>query len=203
MEDPPGNCGIYGNDMACYGVAGGNDVGRYSSLYVDSAGDFHIAYYDATAKKLMYAVELASGTGNCGVLGSARCDEIDAMPADYHPLGLSIAEDPAGRPVIAYQGADTSLKLARPLPALGLPAGAGNCGPEDLFLTWSCQTIDLHGTWIRYRNGDFVSLDVSPSGLAHIAYNGFITSEGGNLRVAYQRFRFYLPLIMRRANFVE
>ena len=190
-----GNCPTDLTDMVCYGVAGGNDVGRYSSLYVDSAGDFHIAYYDATDKKLMYAVELASGTGNCGVLGSAQCDEIDTMQNNYHPLGISIAEDPAGYPAIAYQAANGSLKLARPVNALGLPAGSGNCGPEEIFLLWFCETIDPFGTWINYRNGDFVSLDISPSGLAHIAYNGFILPEGGNLYVAYQRFKVYLPLV--------
>jgi hypothetical protein len=196
-----GNCGIYGDDMACYGVAGGNDVGRYSSLYLDSADRFHIAYYDATDEQLMYAVELASGPpGNCGVLGSAQCDEIDAMPANYHPLGISLDEDPAGRPVIAYQGEYQDLKLARPLTALGLPGGAGNCGPEELFLLWFCDTIDPYWPWSPggARQGDFVSLDVDPSGLAYIAYQGFIKSESSNLRVAYQRFRVYLPLILRQ-----
>lgn len=192
-----GYCPTDLTDMICYGVAGGNDVGRYSSLYVDSAGDFHIAYYDATEKRLMYAVELASGTGNCGVLGSAQCDEIDSMQANYHPLGISIAEDPAGYPAIAYQAANGSLKLARPINALGIPAGGGDCGPEDLFYLWFCETIDPFGTWINYRNGDFVSLAFSPSGLAHIAYNGFILPEGGNLYVAYQRFNLHLPLVMK------
>jgi len=191
-----GNCALDFTDMTCYGVAGGNDVGRYSSLYLDSAGDFHIAYYDATDKKLMYAVELASGVGNCGVLGSAQCDEIDSMPNDYHQLGISIAEDPAGYPAIAYQTAGGSLNLARPLAALGLPAGSGNCGPEDIFYLWSCKIIDLHGTWVNYRNADFASLDFNSAGLATIAYNGFITSTGGNLYVAQQRFHLLLPMVL-------
>jgi hypothetical protein len=121
------------------------------------------------------------------------------MPANYHPLGISIDEDPAGQPVIAYQGEYQELKLARPLTALGLPAGAGNCGPEELFLLWYCDTIDPY--WPYYpgaRQGDFVSLVASPSGLAYIAYQGFIRSESSNLRVAYQQpFRVYLPLVLR------
>ena len=196
------NCGLYGSDMACYPVdASANDVGKYSSLYVDSAGDFHIAYYDATDHKLMYARELASGDGNCGVLGSAQCDEIDAMQADYHPVGISIAEDPAGYPAIAYQSANGSLKLARPLAALGLPAGSGNCGPGDLFSTWYCETIDPYVSELggfKYRNGDYVSLAFSPSGLATIAYYRIYTNKNdGNLVVAYQRFQNHLPLVAR------
>jgi hypothetical protein len=120
------------------------------------------------------------------------------MPADYHPLGIAIAEDPAGRPLIAYQAWNTSLKLARPLAALGIPPGGGNCGPEDLFLTWYCDTIDEHGSYITWRHGDYVSLDISPTGLAQIAYYGFIKDDSGNLRVAYQEpFRIYLPVIMK------
>jgi hypothetical protein len=195
------NCGLYGSDMACYPVdASANDVGKYSSLYVDSADKFHIAYYDATEKKLMYARELAGGDGNCGVLGSAQCDEIDAMQADYHPVGISIAEDPAGYPAIAYQSANGSLKLARPLAALGMQAGSGNCGPEDLFLTWYCQTVDPSVSLpdFNYRNGDYVSLAFSPSGLATIAYYRLYTNwDDGNLVVAYQRpFQIHLPSVL-------
>lgn len=204
--EEPANCGLYGSDMACYPVdASANDAGKYSSLYVDSAGDFHIAYYDydtdANEGKLMYAHELAGGGGNCGVGGSAQCDEIDAMQADYHPVGISIAEDPAGYPAIAYQSANGSLKLARPLAALGLPAGSGNCGPEDLFLTWYCETIDpsVSKPGFNYRNGDYVSLAFSPSGLATIAYYRIYTNwNDGNLVVAYQQpFQIHLPSVLK------
>jgi hypothetical protein len=172
-------------------------VGRYASLYVDSGKNFHVAYYDATNEALYYAVDVGGG-GNCGVLGSAQCAEIDGMPADYHPLGISIAEDAAGYPIIAYQAENTSLKLARPLDALGLPPGYGNCGPEEgLFRTWICKTIDLHGTWISYRNGDYASIDINSSGLATIAYQGFVTASGGNLNVAQQRMQVFLPLVMK------
>jgi hypothetical protein len=58
---------------------------------------------------------------------------MDAMMTGYHPLGVSIAEDAASYPIIAYQSASGSLNVARPLAALGLPAGGGNCGPENLF----------------------------------------------------------------------
>jgi hypothetical protein len=146
----------------------------------------------------MYATDVGSG-GNCGVLGSAQCDEIDTMPEDYHPVGISMAQDAAGYPVIAYQAVDTSLNLARPLDALGLPPGAGNCGPEvGLFRTWLCETIDRHGWWINYRNGDFASIAVSNSGLATVAYyRYYVDHANGNLVVAQQRMQVFLPLVIR------
>jgi hypothetical protein len=120
------------------------------------------------------------------------------MPADYHPLGVAIAEDAAGYPMIAYQAANTSLKLARPLDALGLPPGYGNCGPQEgLFQTWLCETIDRHGWYLPYRNGDFAAIDVSRAGLATIAYQEFVMAGEGNLGVAQQRIVVRLPLVMK------
>jgi hypothetical protein len=187
-----------GNNWASYPVTGSTtDAGQHASLYVDDDMRFHIAYYDATNDELKYAVEVDSG-GNCGILGSARCVTIDSMPAGYHPLGMSIAEDAAGHPIIAYQSASGSLNVARPLAALGLPAGSGNCGPESPFATWRCDTIDRSGTWVRYRNGDYASIAVNSAGLATIAYYGFVTSSDGNLTVSYQRLQAFLPVSMKR-----
>jgi hypothetical protein len=191
----PGNCGP-GNSWSCYAVDATADVvGEYASIYVDSEGHFHIAYYDDTNDVLKYA-RFVGSDGNCA-LGQAQCDEIDSMMQGYNPLGVSIAEDPAGHPVIAYQSQYGALNVARPLAALGLAAGSGNCGPEDLFLTWYCETIDPAGGWVTHRDGDYVSIAVDSGGLATIAYYGFITAEGGNLMVAYQRFQFFLPLVMK------
>jgi hypothetical protein len=188
------NCGP-GNSWTCYPVSAAGDVGQYASMYVDSEDHFHIAYYDATHDTLNYAVEVPSG-GNCGLFGSAQCDEIDDMMQGYNPLGVSIGEA-AGYPIIAYQSQYGSLNVARPLAALGMPAGSGNCGPEILFTTWYCETIDRYGQFIPYRHGDYISIAVSPSGLAAIAYYGRITSGDGNLKVAYQRLQAFLPLVMK------
>jgi hypothetical protein len=191
------NCGFWDGDMACYPITGASvDAGKYASLYMDSANHFHIAYYDATKKVLKYAKQVDSG-GNCGILGSAQCDTIDDMPANYHPLGISIAEDAAGYPIIAYQSAFGSLNVARPLGALGLPAGSGNCGPEKPFATWHCDTINPR-VWIPdARHADYLSIAVNPGGLATIAYYGFITAAGGNLMISYQYFENFLPLVMK------
>jgi len=87
--------------------------------------------------------------------------------------------------------------VARPIKALGLPAGSGNCGPEIPFATWYCQTINPSNQWIPNRHGDYLSIAVNPYGLATIAYYGFITSSGGNLMVAYQQFQDFLPLVVK------
>ena len=190
------NCGP-GNTWTCYAVSTLNDVGRYASMYVDNANSFHIAYYDATADALKYAYKV-SGGGNCGVLESAQCDTIDAMPADYHPVGISMAEDAAGYPIIAYQSVNGSLNVARPVAALGLSIEQGNCGPVSyLYHTWYCETIHRSGKYITYRNGDFVSVATNSSGLATIAYYEFITSSGGNLGVSQQRLQVFMPSVVK------
>lgn len=194
------NCGFWDGDMACYPISAASaDVGKYASLYVDGGNRFHVAYYDATNDELKYAVQTDGSDGNCGIQGSAQCDTIDSMQADYHPLGISIAEDANGYPVIAYQSADGDLNWARPLSGLGWPAGTGNCGPEDPLSTWYCETIDPAGTWVNTRNGDFASIAVSPSGLATVAYYRlYVDHADGNLTVAQRRpHHVFLPLVMK------
>ena len=192
------NCGPGGNTWLCYAISGANlDVGRHASLYVDNDNRFHIAYYNATTDKLTYAVDVGDSSGNCGVLGSAQCDTIDSMGPASHPAGVSMAEDADGYPIIAYQSKAGSLNVARPAAALGLSGGGGNCGPETPFHTWYCETINPHNPWVPYRNGDFVSIAVNPSGLATIAYFGFIKLTDGNLMVSQQRFQASLPLVMK------
>jgi hypothetical protein len=174
--------------------------GQYASLYVDvDNGDLpHIAHYDSSNGKLRYAVPVASG-GTCGFNNSTtkfewQCDDIESVGTGTHPKGVSLAVDGAGHPIIAYQSENGSLNVARPVAALGLPGGGGNCGPES---TWYCETIDRSGKWIPYRNGDYVSIAVNSAGLATIAYNGFVTSSDGNLNVSYQQFQVVLPLVTK------
>jgi hypothetical protein len=185
-----------GNTWLCYPVESIPDVGRFASLYVDQNKDFHIAYYDATADKLKYAVNLGSG-GNCGVFDSAQCDTIDLMGTGTHPQGISIAEDLAGYPVIAYQDDFGALNVARPLAGLGMVAGSGNCGPETPFSTWRCDTIKPYMSRSNARQADYVSIGIHTSGLGTIAYNGFIQAADSNLAIAYQRFHVFEPLVLK------
>jgi hypothetical protein len=121
------------------------------------------------------------------------------MMQGYNLLGLSVAEDAAGYPIIAYQSKYGSLNVARPLAALGWPAGSGNCGPESLFATWHCETIDRYGQFTPYRNGDYAAIAVNSSGLATIAYQRYFTAGSGTLMVAYQRLQVFLPVVMKHS----
>ena len=194
------NCGPGGNTWYCYRMSQNfKNAGQYASLYVDKNNNFHIAYYDADNDNLRYAFDSGGGPGpgNCGEIGSGQCVTIDDMQAGYHPLGVSMAEGAAGYPIIAYQSQYGGLNLARPVAALGLSGGGGNCGPEIPFSTWYCETIDRYYQWVPARHGDYVSIAINPSGLATIAYYGFITATEGNLNVSYQRFQIYLPLVVK------
>jgi len=176
--------------------------GQYASLYVDNGDIPHIAHYDSSNGKLGYAVWVGyGGDPNCGLNNVPkpewRCDDIDSVGTSGHPKGVSLAVDATGYPIIAYQKGG-SLDVARPLDALGLPGGSGNCGPEDPFSTWKCETIDPFGSLGPVSNGDFVSIDLNSSGLATIAYyRETSTKFYESLRVAYQQFQGFLPLVMK------
>ncbi len=208
-----------GNDALMYAYEnGGNwtireilpiNSGQYASLYVDvDNGNLpHIAHYDSTNGKLGYAVYVGSN-GNCGFdSGSAtflwQCDEIDSIGSTT-PVGVSLAVDKAGYPIIAYQdtvGID-SINIARPDAALGLQDGGGNCGPiPSLFYTWYCETLTPLGPYydINYSPGDYIAIDVNPAGLATIAFYGGRLNGDGSLKIAYQRLQVFLPLVLRQS----
>jgi hypothetical protein len=181
------------------------EAGQYASLAVDTDhGDVrHIAHYDGTNNKLEYAKYVGSGgNGNCGFDSSStkflwQCDEIDDMgPDPYSPRGLDIAVDNAGYPIIVY-GANYTLKIARPVAALGLLVG--NCGPVDLFYTWQCDTIAQ--SRVGQGQANYVSLAVNSAGLGTIAYYGDFSSSSnnnGDMKIAYQQLHLYLPLVTKK-----
>jgi hypothetical protein len=198
-----GNCGP-GNKWFCWEVDKfGMDTGRYISLFVKKEGNKpHIAYYNATNDMLEHA-KYVGMWGNCGrcypsVGCEWQCDIVDDMGESSASMGIAIAGDSSGRPLIAYQDASEGLikqvlKLARPAAGLD-PAVTPNCGPANPFHTWYCETIDKGG---KYTNeAGSVAVTVNRSGLAAIAYhevdNSSIPAEG-KLKLAYQRLQVYLP----------
>jgi hypothetical protein len=194
------NCGPGGNTWTCWTVDSVGDVGQYASFVRDqSSGIPHIAYYDATNEALKVAHLVLSG-GNCGPYNSWQCDEIDHMGTSPTHMGVSLALDSNGRPVIAYQQTSeigpAVLKVARPAAALGLPYG--NCGPETPFLTWQCETVDKGSG--HTDAGAYVDLTLNDAGLVVIAYYESDSYHlSGNLKIARQAVASYLPLALRNA----
>jgi hypothetical protein len=127
-----------------------------------------------------------------------QCDEIDDMGTSLTSMGVALAEDGAGYPIIAYQdGSDdqalVALQVARPHVALD-PNTVPNCGPQDLFLIWYCEFIDGGGSYTDEAGS--VSLALNSAGLAPIAYHELYSYQfppEGNLKVAYQRLNRHTP----------
>lgn len=201
-----GSCGP-GNSWYCRTVQRPTlDTGKYVSLYVEDSGLAHIAYHNVTNDTLEYAKWVGSG-GNCGFSSVSlnfewQCDEIEDTGASLTSMGVSIAEDGAGYPIIAYQDvsedqAPAGLKVARPHAALDMNT-VPNCGPEDLFQTWYCESVDGGGS--NTDEAGSVSIAVNSAGLATIAYHeldNYPYPAEGNLKVAYQRLQTFLPLVRK------
>lgn len=201
-----GSCGP-GNSWYCRRVHQPTlDTGQYVSLAVEANGLPHIAYYNKTNQSMEYAKWVGTG-GNCGLSSVSlkwewQCDEIDKMGTSLTPMGLSLALHKNGYPMIAYQDASeaqapAALRIAFPGTALGLLPGETNCGPETPFSTWYCGIVDGGGSYTDEAGS--VSIAFSSSGLAAIAYyevDNYPFPAEGNLKVAYQQMRQFLPLIL-------
>ena len=178
----------------------GGAAGKFASLAVDvnNADRPHIAHYDNINGILEYTTYVGTG-GNCESLGNPvvgwQCDDIDDIGISTDPKGISIAVDGAGYPIIAYQSGGAVLKVARPATAMGLLVG--NCGPANPTFTWQCEVISIG---FGIGQGDYMSLALNSAGLGTIAYHGSVSGGMGNLRVAYQRFETFLPLVLKNQN---
>ena len=148
-----------------------------------------MAYHSPLSGELSYAKYVGSA-GNCGFGGAEsqyQCDILDTIGDGQSQVGISIAVDLQGYPIIAYEDASdptgvSVLKVARPVLAHGIPAG--NCGPiGSLGHSWQCTTIDdatQGGGAGNLYEADFAAVAVDPNGFAVIAYNEYddLNNEG-------------------------
>ena len=131
--------------------------GTVSDLVIDTTGAVHLAYYDSTARRLMYAQRDRQGLWKT------------AVAIDGHPLAgqqLSIDVEPGtNRPAIAYyDGTSADLKLAQ---------WNGR--------RWAYTTLDSNGT-----TGQYPSIEFGPARNLSVAYYDrtrmdakFVTRENG------------------------
>jgi hypothetical protein len=200
-----GNCGP-ADGWLCTIIDDGNgaDVGQYVSFVAPKfSGDkFRIAYHDKTNGTLKIAYTVTSNS-SCTAVGW-QCYAVDDTLNGLAPMGISIASDESGNPIIAYQkfSSDLSpgtLHIAQSAYAMGLDGG--NCGdvpPGDLWQYWQCDVIDNASGYTDEAN--FTSIAVNSDGLATIAYNERTTEAPSYdmLRVAYQAYsNLYLPITQK------
>ena len=203
-----GNCGT-NDSWSCTLVddSGISVVGKFSTIEVlDSARDMvGIAYYDETNGTLRYA-EQVSGGGNC-TSSNFNCLNVDTIGAGIHQLGLSVAIDKQGHPIIAYLDASnefvaTKLKIARP--ALAYDQEVGNCGEIPagaIGPVWTCSVLD-DGYMDVIHEAAFVDVGIAQSGLASVAYFQWDSYNlEGQLKVAKQHFQISVPLIIVRSSY--
>lgn len=154
--------------------------GKYASVDATLGSGMQVAYYDA-AGELRYAAYLGSGAGNCGPGDTWICTMIDTIGTSSYPIGISLAVDQNDSPVFAYQDA------------------SGGPSPNVLKAATIARTEIVDAGGVCTVEGRFVSLDISPSGLAAIAYYESDTCSGtGRLKVAHYPFHeVFLPLLLR------
>jgi hypothetical protein len=190
-----GNCGPI-DDWQCDIIDGtdGSDVGLYASLRAPQfTGDpIRIAYYDKTNGHLKFY-----STAGLKMM-------VDEMGTSLEPMGISLAVDGNGLPIIAYQYIESdfsppALRITRPYLAFN-DNQYGDCGeipPGYSNQLFRCSTIDDADqyTW----EADYVSMAVNSRGLVGIAYSeqnpyDYATS----LKFTYQTFyHTYMPILIK------
>ena len=185
-----GNCGPANSGWQCTTIRTAPDW--YLSLVLNDEPwqGTHIASYDGS--HLHYATPVGYGNGNCGPQDTWQCNQIDTMGLGSHRKDVSMALDSYGFPIIAYhmymdagQFVTWGLQVARPVASLG--RRSGDCGPQD---SWQCDRIPNVG-----HSGDYLAIAVNPSGRATVAF--YNSDYFGSLKVAYQQFKGYMPLLMK------
>jgi hypothetical protein len=132
--------------------------------------------------------------------GNPRCDFIETIGTYFGPAGVSLVLNSDFIPIIVYTDASEPsglqvLKIAQPATSLGLTYG--NCGPEILFQTWQCTTID---GGIYKDEAEYASFALNPTGRPMIAYSELfheIPPYEYSLKIARLFDMLFLPIVRK------
>ena len=196
----PSNCGPGGNTWRCIAIfegtgtsAVGNDLQQAVGL-TDSNRAIAFTFGNTSfGKYLMHATFVGSG-GNCGTDLNYLGNSVDMWKCNLVVfLGVpdrsfSIAIDPQGYSVIAYEYATEDLAPVGLY--LGYPkARAGVAGSD-----WMEQQIALVPS---VTTGALAALSLNSAGLGFIGYLQEEDYVLPDLKIAWQQFKTYQPLIIR------
>ena len=73
-----------------------------TTCFVSCPDSTQIAYYDLISQTLRYAQYVGSGGDGCGGTTAWDCQTIEVVGSDAGALGVSLAVDDNGSPLIAY-----------------------------------------------------------------------------------------------------
>jgi hypothetical protein len=147
-----------------FAVDTSGDVGKYSSIVVQSNDVTYIAYYDATntSLKLATVTYVGGGSGNCGTSSNWNCSTQTIDNGGTSDVGqyTSIALDSINKVHISYYDATNgNLKYAT---NAGVTPGSGNCSGNT---NYNCEIV--------YSTGDvgkYSSLAIDSSDNVHISF---------------------------------
>ena len=202
----PSNCGPGGDTWRCISIVEGTPTGTLGPVVKLAMGHDYsersiaYTYDDEMIPVTIYHAGYVGAGGNCGTDKNSvgmwverwQCDDIVFfyyLNPSLQP-SFSIALDPLGYPTIAYDYAASDmgfidLYVVYPNARLGLPGDS-----------WTAQEIDevLVDT---VDTGALAALAINNEGLGLIGYlqeEDYLTPD---LKVAWQQFQVYLPVIKR------
>jgi hypothetical protein len=184
----------------CYRVDSAG--GEYASADKNAKGENRIAYYDNCFGNLMFATYVGVN-GNCGEADTWNCTSVAETGFSSAPIGIAMLTKSSGSSLIAYRDVTTTsgpaLRVARQYavrvlgPAVYSRPVRGNIIQPP---KWLFETVDNGGADMEV--GWYVAVDQDGDSLVTIAYYEWDVSQGtGCLKVAWQRYVVYLPVLMK------
>lgn len=202
------NCGPGGNTWRCISIFAGSDTGTLGKVVelalgaTQSERGIAFTYDDTMIPVTLYHAKYVGSGGNCGldltslgdVISKWKCEEVVYFyylnPAETP--SFSIAIDPQGFSVIAYDSAvgdnePTNLFITYP------KARVGSADPG-----WIAQGIDgVPAPHTEIATGAQAALSLNNAGFGFISYLQEEDYELPDLKIAWQQFKTYMPVITK------